>query len=75
MLLVVLNKMSKKIHSVDSNFDDLKKVWEEMDEIDPLTPNLTKKCLDAYRKAAEYDDYMFGNINYKEEWVGISTSK
>ena len=37
--------------------------------------DLTKKCLDAYRKAAEYDDYMFENIDYKEEWIGIYTSK
>ena len=37
--------------------------------------DLTQECLDAYRKAAEYDDYMFGNTDDKEEWIGISTSK
>ena len=33
----------------------------------------TEKCLDAYRRAAEYDDYMFGNLDYLESWIGIST--
>ena len=27
--------MSKKIHSQDSNFEE---IWKEMDEIEPLTP-------------------------------------
>lgn len=26
--------------------------------------------LDAYRKAAEYDDFMFGDFDYEEEWLG-----
>jgi hypothetical protein len=67
--------MSKETHSQDSNSDNLRKVWEEMDEIDPLTPNITQECLDAYRRAAEYDDYMFGNLDYLESWIGISTEK
>ena len=33
--LEVSNKMSKKIHSQDSNFEE---IWKEMDEIEPLTP-------------------------------------
>ena len=51
--------MSKKIHSQDSNSDD----------------ELTELSLDAYRKAAEYDDYMFGNIDYLDSWIGIATNK
>ena len=35
--------------------------------------DITEKCLDAYRRAAEYDDYMFGNLDYLESWIGIST--
>jgi hypothetical protein len=38
MLSVELNKMSRKTPSQDSNFDDFKKIWEEMDQIEPLTP-------------------------------------
>jgi hypothetical protein len=26
--------------------------------------------LDAYRKAAEYDDFMFGDFDYEKEWLG-----
>jgi len=37
--------------------------------------DLTEECLDAYIKAAEYDDYMFGNLDYLESWIGISTEK
>ena len=37
--------------------------------------DLTEECLDAYRKAAEYDDYMFGNLDYLKSWIGISTEK
>ena len=51
--------MSKKIHSVDSNSDD-----EEL-----------RLSIDAYKRAAEYDDYMFGNLDYLESWIGISTEK
>lgn len=51
--------MSKKIHSVDLNSDD-----EEL-----------RLSIDAYKRAAEYDDYMFGNIDYLESWVGITTDK
>ena len=67
--------MSKETHSQDSNSDNLKKVWEEMDKIDPLTPDITQDSLDAYRKAAEYDDYMFGNLDYLESWIEVSIEK
>ncbi len=43
MLSVELNKMSRKTPSQDSNFDDFKKIWEEMDRIEPLTPITFKK--------------------------------
>jgi hypothetical protein len=26
--------------------------------------------LDAYRKAAEYDDFLFGDFDYEKEWLG-----
>jgi hypothetical protein len=35
--------------------------------------SVTEECLNAYRQAAEYDDYMFGNLDYLESWIGIST--
>jgi len=56
--------MSKKTHSLDSNFD-LKRVWEEMEEIEPLTPPLisTKDSLQAYKDAAEMDSYIFGDYD------------
>ena len=37
--------------------------------------DITQECLDAYRRAAEYDDYMFGNLDYLESWIGISTER
>ena len=43
MLSVELNKMSRKTPSQDSNFDDFKKIWEEMDQIEPLTPIIFRK--------------------------------
>lgn len=51
--------MSQKIPSQDSNSDD----------------ELIQLSLDAYKRAAEYDDYMFGNIEYLDSWIGISTNK
>ena len=26
--------------------------------------------LDAYRKRAEYDDFLFGDFDYEREWLG-----
>ena len=40
MSSVESNKMSKKTPSQDSNFE---KIWEEMDQIEPLTPIISKK--------------------------------
>ena len=37
------NKMSKKTPSPGSNFDEFKKIWEEMDRIEPLTPIRSEK--------------------------------
>ena len=69
--------MSKQTHSQDSNFEDLDSIWEEMDNIEPLTPITNYSdldcCIDAYKEAAEYDDYLFGDYDYCKEWVGITT--
>ena len=64
------NKMSKKIHSQDSNFEE---IWKEMDEIEPLTPPPAdvEDSYRAYKEAALSDAYMFGEYNgyeaYEEE--------
>lgn len=63
--------MSKKIHSPDSNSDSFKEVWEEMDEIDPLTPHKElEDSYNAFKNAAEIDGYMFNDYDpydsYKE---------
>ena len=60
--------MSKKTHSQDSN-SDLKKVWEEMEEIEPLTPPTPMKdSLQAYRDAAAIDRYLFGEYDSYEAY-------
>jgi hypothetical protein len=46
--------MLPKIHSQDSNSDD----WT-VDDI-----------LNSYREAAECDDFLFGDYDYKSEWFG-----
>lgn len=33
-----------------------------------------QKQLDAYREAAEYDDFMFGDFDYEKEWLGEKPS-
>ena len=48
------NKMLPKTPLQDFNFD-----WWDKEAI-----------LDAYRKAAEYDDFMFGDFDYEKEWLG-----
>ena len=62
--------MLQQTHSQDSNF---KKVWEEMEKIEPLTPISHEKevndCLRSYREAAECDEYLFGDYNFCEEWL------
>jgi hypothetical protein len=48
-----------------------------MESIEPLTPKPSKTevelCLDAYREAAEYDDFIFGNIDVLSGFTGIRT--
>ena len=50
--------MLPKILSQDSNYDE----WCE------------EEILNAYREAAECDDFLFGDYDYCREWIGISTS-
>lgn len=58
--------MSKKTHSQDSNF---RRIWSEMDDIDPLTPTPAQReveredSLAAYREAAAADDFLFGDYD------------
>jgi len=49
--------MTPKILSQDSNYDE----WCE------------QEILNAYREAAECDDFLFGDYDYYKEWIGIST--
>jgi len=28
-----------------------------------------ENCIDAYKRAAEYDDYLFGDYDYYKEWL------
>ena len=49
--------MLPKILSQDSNYDE----WCE------------EELLNAYREAAECDEYLFGDYDYCKEWVGICT--
>ena len=50
--------MLPKILSQDSNYDE----WCEQD------------ILNAYKEAAEYDDFLFGDYNYEKEWLGNQTN-
>jgi|DEB0MinimDraft_6_1074348.scaffolds.fasta_scaffold72253_2 hypothetical protein len=72
--------MSSPTHSQDSSYsiEKYKEEWEFMDSIEPLTPpkpskDEVKLCLDAYKRAAEYDDFMFGNHDVLDEFTGITT--
>jgi hypothetical protein len=47
-----LNKMLPKILSQDSNYDE----WCE------------EEIMNAYRQAAECDEYLFGDYDYEKEW-------
>ena len=53
MLLVELNKMLPKILSQDSNYDE----WCE------------QEILNAYQEAAESDEFLFGDYDYRKEWM------
>ena len=46
------NKMLPKILSQDSNYDE----WCE------------EEIMNAYRQAAECDEYLFGDYDYEKEW-------
>jgi len=67
--LEVSNKMSKKTHSQDSNFEE---IWKEMDEIEPLTPPPAdvEDSYRAYKEAALSDAYMFGEYDGYEAFKG-----
>ena len=72
--------MSKETHSQDLAFED---VWNEMDNIEPLTPLTADKskeynefeafredALRAYRQAALSDSYMFGEYDGYQAYKG-----
>ena len=46
--------MLPKILSKDSNYDE----WVE------------QEIVNAYKEAAEVDEYMFGDYDYEKEWLG-----
>ena len=50
--------MLPRILSQDSNYDE----WCEQD------------ILNAYKEAAEYDDFLSGDYNYEKEWLGNQTN-
>ena len=50
--------MLPKILSQDSNYDE----WCE------------QEILNSYKEAAEHDEFMFGDYNYSEEWLGKNTN-
>jgi len=85
--------MSKKTHSQDSN-SEFKRVWMEMDKIEPLTPPTSpdprneedydtweygteplpddhtwrKESANAYRQAATFDHFIFGDYDGYEAY-------
>ena len=46
--------MKPKILKDDGNYDD----WCE------------QEILNAYKEAAQYDDFLFGDYDYEKEWLG-----
>lgn len=50
--------MKPKILSEDPNYDD----WCE------------QQILNSFKEAAELDEYLFGDYDYYEEWVGKSSN-
>ena len=50
--------MTPKILSQDSNYDE----WCE------------QEIVNAYKNAAEQDDFLFGDYNYEKEWLGKNTN-
>jgi len=59
MLSEVLSKMLKKTVSADLNFEQ---VWREMEEIEPLTPDIN---LERYKCGKRSDVYMFEDADDK----------
>ena len=57
------NKMSKKIPSRDSSFEE---IWAEMDAIEPLTPPCPT-AEDRYKEAKKSDDFIFGDYESFDE--------
>lgn len=57
MQLAESNKMLPKILSQDSNYDE----WCE------------QEILNAYQEAAEADEFLFGDYDYAQEWLGKKT--
>jgi len=55
---VELNRMLPKILSQDSNYDE----WCD------------QAILNAYQEAAECDEFMFGDYDYCEEWLGKNSN-
>ncbi len=59
------NKMSKKTPSQDLNF---KKIWWEMERIEPLTPlPIIPDNFEDYIEAKKCDDFIFGDYESFEE--------
>ena len=54
MRVVDLLKMNPKILKDDSNYDE----WCE------------QEILNAYKEAAECDEYLFGDYDFEKEWLG-----
>jgi len=50
--------MSPKIPLQDSNCDK----WDD------------EEILKAYKKAAESDEFMFGDYNFYDDWIGTNTN-
>ena len=63
-----LNKMSQKTPLQDSH-SELVKTWNEMEEIEPLTPTV-EDSIKSYREAAKSDSYMFGEYDGFQAYKG-----
>lgn len=52
----------------------LSKMSKETHSQDSNSNDNVEESLNAYKKAAEFDEYLFGDYDYCKEWIGISTS-
>lgn len=50
--------MNPKILKQDSNYDE----WSE------------QEIINAYKEAAELDEFLFGDYDYEKEWIGSNTN-